>query len=71
MEVLILTMTHTDTNTDTGVEVRNLVFKYSTDSYVSSVSWKSLSLLSTNGKVLLIVVAVVIVVVLVAVTIYS
>ena len=33
-----------------GVEVRNLVFKYTTDSYVSSVSWKSLSLASTNAR---------------------
>lgn len=33
-----------------GIEVRNLVFKYCTDSYVSSVSWKSLSLMSTNGE---------------------
>jgi len=33
-----------------GVEIRNLVFKYTTDSYVSSVSWKSLSLASTNAK---------------------
>jgi len=33
-----------------GVEIRNLVFKYSTDSYVSSVSWKALSLTSSNGN---------------------
>jgi vacuolar protein sorting-associated protein 13B len=33
-----------------GVEVRNLVFKYNTDSYVSSVSWKSLSLTSSNSS---------------------
>ena len=31
-----------------GIEVRNLVFKYHTASYVSSVSWKALSLVSSN-----------------------
>eukprot|EP00288_Rhodomonas_lens_P006836 CAMPEP_0177735220 /NCGR_PEP_ID=MMETSP0484_2-20121128/24658_1 /TAXON_ID=354590 /ORGANISM="Rhodomonas lens, Strain RHODO" /LENGTH=310 /DNA_ID=CAMNT_0019248765 /DNA_START=156 /DNA_END=1086 /DNA_ORIENTATION=+ len=32
------------------VEVRNLVFKYCTDEYVSTVSWKKLAVEPTNGQ---------------------
>uniref|UniRef100_A0A7S4JEF6 Chorein N-terminal domain-containing protein n=1 Tax=Guillardia theta TaxID=55529 RepID=A0A7S4JEF6_GUITH len=33
-----------------NVDIRNLVFKYCTDEYVSSISWKSLSVKSTNMR---------------------